>query len=40
MDIPRIQIYMPEDYFEGRKPTMPKAAWSGKSSIFIPQKKA
>lgn len=26
MDVPRIQIYTPEDYFEGRQPRMPKAA--------------
>ena len=26
MDVPTVQIYTIEDYFEGRKPTMPKAA--------------
>ena len=26
MDLPKIQIYTPEDYFEGKQPRMPRAA--------------
>ena len=26
MDVPKIQIYTPEDYFEGKQPRMPRAA--------------
>ena len=26
MDVPRVQIYTVEDYFENRRPEMPKAA--------------